>query len=391
MIFGLLTSIPCFAAEGDLTQDQLAATQAQVDALDGRKAAWTFQAELLCSQLKEPGQCGMAGANWSACLNEEIRQADLLLPQLDQQLAEAKAQETPAQEVIQKLNDDIQKVKAARDESDTYLKACPALQELARQPYPGSTFLDRIKRSGIASIGFVTSPSWGELEVAGGGAAAAYGAYRTIDKTAPGYFKANPPSKFLTAPGDNYPYVMIPLYGITWIKKWFPDHKPGECPEKIGCFSDRFKLMMDTAVGTLATSEALTEGIKYAVGRERPNGTDKFSFWSGHSIFAANLSGACHATMDNWKFCLLFDAGTLLTMNARVEGRWHYPSDTIAGATAGFIISYWGGKKLKNGKAAKVFSYVDGEHTTRGGTTFTTSTSAIVNHDTKGAFYRVSW
>jgi hypothetical protein len=393
-ILGFSAQLSAHAEEGELTQEQLATLDTQAQTLRDRAEMWAAQAQLICSKLKEPGDCGVKDATWSDCLNDEVKQIDAALAKID----EASAEET-------------QELKDAKDKSQTFLNACPAFTEAApkateganvltdvrasgRVPYPGSTLSQRLKRTAVGSVGFVTARSWGELGVAAGGGAAAFGAYKTVDQPANDYFKLHPPSTLSTAPGDYFPYVIIPLYGITWVKKWFPDHQPGECPQN-GCFSDRFKMWMDVAAGTYGTTAGSTLGAKYAFQRERPNATDKYSFWSLHSAFAADLAGSCHSTMDNWKFCLIFDAMTVATMDARVAGRWHFPSDTIWGATVGGIIGYWGGKRVKEGFAPKMLSWVDGaEHTTKGGTTFTTTMSPMLGRDAmggevKGASYTI--
>jgi membrane-associated phospholipid phosphatase len=88
---------------------------------------------------------------------------------------------------------------------------------------------------------------------------------------------------------------------------------------------------------SLVMATILVTGLKYTVGRERPDGSNNQSFPSGHSITAF-----CFAPVVQkyWGW----EAGTsayllgMVTMLARVEGNHHYLSDTIAGATLGIVI-----------------------------------------------------
>lgn len=88
---------------------------------------------------------------------------------------------------------------------------------------------------------------------------------------------------------------------------------------------------------SLLMATVLVTGLKYAVGRERPDGSNNQSFPSGHSITAF-----CFAPVV-WKYwgweagasAYLFGTVTGL---ARVEGYHHYLSDVIAGATLGIVI-----------------------------------------------------
>ena len=91
------------------------------------------------------------------------------------------------------------------------------------------------------------------------------------------------------------------------------------------------------AAESLIDATVLATGLKYAVGRERPSGTDNLSFPSGHTITAF-----CFAPVVTKYFgweagipAYLFGAVTGL---ARVEGYHHYLSDVLAGATLGIVI-----------------------------------------------------
>lgn len=91
------------------------------------------------------------------------------------------------------------------------------------------------------------------------------------------------------------------------------------------------------ATESLIDATVVVTGLKYAVGRERPDRSDNLSFPSGHAITAF-----CFAPVVTkywgWEAggaAYLFGTVTAL---ARVEGYHHYLSDVIAGATLGIII-----------------------------------------------------
>jgi hypothetical protein len=90
--------------------------------------------------------------------------------------------------------------------------------------------------------------------------------------------------------------------------------------------------MLDAAVVTFAYTSAL----KYAVGRERPNGSDNKSFPSGHTSNAFTLATVAQKHYG-WKVgvpAYLLAA----TMGAsRIKQDKHWFSDVVAGATLGYI------------------------------------------------------
>jgi membrane-associated phospholipid phosphatase len=107
--------------------------------------------------------------------------------------------------------------------------------------------------------------------------------------------------------------------------------------------------LLDKAKGYLVNLAAATSAIEstsllqHSVHRERPNGANDHSFPSDHS--AASSAYTRLATLnlqeipmsDNTRSAL--DAGlhalSFATAWARVEGGWHYPSDTLTGMAIG--------------------------------------------------------
>lgn len=87
----------------------------------------------------------------------------------------------------------------------------------------------------------------------------------------------------------------------------------------------------------LIESAILVTGLKYAVGRERPDGSNNQSFPSGHSIVAFSFAPVVQKYWGWGAGVAAYALGTVTAL-ARVEGYHHYLSDTIAGATLGIII-----------------------------------------------------
>ncbi len=107
----------------------------------------------------------------------------------------------------------------------------------------------------------------------------------------------------------------------------------------IGALTDNLKVQEfgRDAAESLVDATVTVTVLKYAVGRERPDGSNNFSFPSGHTITAFCIVPAVFkywGVQAGVETCAL---GTLTAL-ARVEGYHHYLSDTIAGATLGILI-----------------------------------------------------
>ena len=73
------------------------------------------------------------------------------------------------------------------------------------------------------------------------------------------------------------------------------------------------------------------------MGRERPDGSNHFSFPSGHTITAFSFAPVVTKYWGLGAGIAAYTLGTV-TAFARVEGEHHYLSDVIAGATLGIVI-----------------------------------------------------
>ena len=107
----------------------------------------------------------------------------------------------------------------------------------------------------------------------------------------------------------------------------------------IGAFTDNLRLQEfgRDASESLIESTILVTGLKYAVGRERPDGSNNQSFPSGHTITAFCFAPVVQKYWGWGAGATAYALGTV-TAIARVAGYHHYLSDTIASAALGIII-----------------------------------------------------
>lgn len=84
------------------------------------------------------------------------------------------------------------------------------------------------------------------------------------------------------------------------------------------------------------TSAIVTQGLKYATHRTRPDGSDSKSFPSGHTSSSFALATVVnHYYGKKWGIPLY--AFAALVGVSRIEHGSHWPSDIIAGATLGYL------------------------------------------------------
>jgi membrane-associated phospholipid phosphatase len=100
--------------------------------------------------------------------------------------------------------------------------------------------------------------------------------------------------------------------------------------------NDHFRSFGYSLAQAYATSTILTEGIKLATHRTRPDGSASNSFPSGHS----SGSFAIATVVTNYygkKWGILLYAFAGLVAVSRIEKGMHWPSDIVAGAALGYI------------------------------------------------------
>ncbi|MBF0382126.1 MAG: phosphatase PAP2 family protein [Magnetococcales bacterium] len=96
---------------------------------------------------------------------------------------------------------------------------------------------------------------------------------------------------------------------------------------------------------SFATTFVITQGLKRAVDKKRPNGSDQ-SFPSGHT--SAAFQGASFIQMRyGWKYGIPSYLGAAFVGYSRVESDHHYVIDVIAGAGLGIASNYFFTTKYK--------------------------------------------
>ncbi|MFC4310336.1 phosphatase PAP2 family protein [Steroidobacter flavus] len=102
-------------------------------------------------------------------------------------------------------------------------------------------------------------------------------------------------------------------------------------------------------VAAVAATGKITNVMKDAAGRERPNGADDKSFPSGHTSSSAVHTRLASRNLESIEMSdgtrTVLDVGlhalTIGTSWARIEAGWHYPSDTLFSMALGnFIASF---------------------------------------------------
>ncbi len=117
------------------------------------------------------------------------------------------------------------------------------------------------------------------------------------------------------------------------------------------------KKLADTgivAIEALLVNMAATQGFKYAVGRKRPDGSDRLSFPSGHASSTATLAASI-SEMYDWdpRIAIPLYLTTAFVGASRVQDNQHHLSDVFAGITLGTVIGTGFARHHKEKETAK--------------------------------------
>jgi membrane-associated phospholipid phosphatase len=102
----------------------------------------------------------------------------------------------------------------------------------------------------------------------------------------------------------------------------------------------------------LIVDNAILFALKAAVGRERPNGENEYSFPSGHAANTFALAGVA-AHYYGWKAGVPLYALSTLVALSRVEKGQHFPSDVVFGATLGYLSARAGVRSAERAAARR--------------------------------------
>jgi membrane-associated phospholipid phosphatase len=89
-------------------------------------------------------------------------------------------------------------------------------------------------------------------------------------------------------------------------------------------------------IEALAMSEALTQTLKYTVRRERPDGSSKNSFPSGHAADTFAFATALERHL-NWKYSIAAYIFSSYVAISRLPANRHWLSDAVFGSAVGII------------------------------------------------------
>jgi membrane-associated phospholipid phosphatase len=96
--------------------------------------------------------------------------------------------------------------------------------------------------------------------------------------------------------------------------------------------------LLQLGISTLVTV-GIVHGLKFVVDRERPEGTDKGSFPSGHT--AAAFSGASYLHYRyGWQYGVPAYLAASVVGYSRVEADKHFVSDVVAGAAIANLMAF---------------------------------------------------
>jgi membrane-associated phospholipid phosphatase len=96
-----------------------------------------------------------------------------------------------------------------------------------------------------------------------------------------------------------------------------------------------------------ASNLIITQALKYAIHKERPNGEDNLSFPSGHSSVTFQAASFIHKRYGTKYAIPAYMAATVVGYS-RVEADKHYTEDVLAGAALGIISSFYFTKPYKS-------------------------------------------
>ncbi len=101
--------------------------------------------------------------------------------------------------------------------------------------------------------------------------------------------------------------------------------------------NDRFHSFTYSLAQATVINTSLFEGLKFSVGRTRPDGSDNHSFPSGHAATSFMIATVVEHYYG-WKAGILgYSAAAFITVSRALENR-HWASDLTAGATLGYIV-----------------------------------------------------
>jgi hypothetical protein len=101
--------------------------------------------------------------------------------------------------------------------------------------------------------------------------------------------------------------------------------------------NDRFRSFSYSLAQATILDQGLNQGMKFAIGRTRPDGSDHQSFPSGHASTSFMIATVVQRYYG-WKAGILGYGVASFISIARLRDNKHWASDVTAGATLGYIV-----------------------------------------------------
>ena len=102
------------------------------------------------------------------------------------------------------------------------------------------------------------------------------------------------------------------------------------------------------AKGFLA-NQAVTQGLKYAVHKDRPDDSDDHSFPSGHTSTTFQAAAFIHKRYG-WEYSIPAYIGAAYTGWTRIDSDKHYVEDVLAGAVIGTLSGLYFAEPYKDAR-----------------------------------------
>jgi len=120
------------------------------------------------------------------------------------------------------------------------------------------------------------------------------------------------------------PYIVYPVIGGLFVGGHFSKN-------------ERFHSFTYSLAQAAVLNEGLVQGLKAAVGRTRPDGSDNKSFPSGHAASSFMIATVLHRYYGTTVGAIGYSAATIVSFS-RIRKDVHWASDLMAGATVGYIV-----------------------------------------------------
>lgn len=152
------------------------------------------------------------------------------------------------------------------------------------------------------------------------------GASTALDDKVEDYFEVRNTHTLFASTGASAgrPYVLVPAIGGLFIAG-------------LSSKNERFKGFSYSLAQGLVLDLGITQGLKQVSGRTRPDGSNDYSFPSGHSTDSFMIATVVDQFYGHKAGIVAYSAAAMVAAS-RLKSNVHWLSDVAAGATIGYII-----------------------------------------------------